>query len=217
MTLGVIFDMDGVLIDSESFYFERRMNFFKEKKLTPGSKDKLDFVGLTEDGIWQVLVPDVENRAILKKEYQKYRKAHPLDFVKALRCDVKEVLAYLKYNQIKIALASSSPENEIKAMLNQNNLESFFDFIISGESLTKSKPHPEIYLLSKEALQCDKYIAVEDSPVGIASAKAAQLYTIALKQDFPINQNEADLIIDNLSDVIKVVENCSKYKITRNT
>ncbi|EOT42515.1 HAD family hydrolase [Enterococcus dispar] len=211
MTLGVIFDMDGVLIDSESFYFERRMNFFKEKNLIPGSRDKLEFVGLTEAEIWQVLVPITENRSFLKKEYQKYRKRHPIDFTKALRSDVKAVLKYLKREKIKIALASSSPKSEIEAMIHQNNLQSFFDFVISGESLTKSKPHPEIYQISKEALHCNQCIAIEDSPVGIYSAKAAQLYTLALKQDFPIDQSQADLLIDNLYDIIKVVENCIVY------
>lgn len=211
MTLGIIFDMDGVLIDSESFYFQRRMDFFAEKNLSPGSKNKLDFVGLTEAGIWQVLVPAKENRALLKKEYQDYRQTHPIDFTKALRGDVKSVLTYLKAKKIKIALASSSPENEIYTMLAQNNLTSFFDFVISGESLSKSKPHPEIYQLAEAALKCDRCIAVEDSPVGIASAKAAQLYTLALKQDFPIDQRQADIVIDHLCDIIKVVENCLVY------
>lgn len=54
MNLGMIFDMDGVLIDSENFYFDRRMQFFKEKNILPGSTNKLDFVGLTENGIWEV-------------------------------------------------------------------------------------------------------------------------------------------------------------------
>lgn len=211
MTLGVVFDMDGVLIDSESFYFERRMNFFKEKNLSPGSKNKLDFVGLTEEDIWQVLVPSNENRIVLKKEYQEYRRTHPIDFTKVLKNDAKIVLAYLKRKNIKIALASSSPKSEIEEMLAQNKLHSFFDFVISGEALSASKPHPEIYQLSQKALNCDCCIVVEDSPVGIASAKAARLYTLALKQDFPINQSQADIIIDKLNDIMKIVENGIVY------
>ncbi|BCA85678.1 haloacid dehalogenase [Enterococcus saigonensis] len=208
MTLGIIFDMDGVLIDSESFYFQRRMDFFNEKNLVPGSKNKLDFVGLTEAGIWQVLVPTGEDRELLRKEYLDYRKKHPIDFTQVLRSDVTTVLDYLKRKKIKIAIASSSPKSEIDAMLEQNNLVSFFDFIISGETLARSKPDPQIYQLSEAALDCDRCLAVEDSPVGISAAKAAQLYTLALKQDFPIDQSQADLVIDDLLDIIKVVENC---------
>jgi HAD superfamily hydrolase (TIGR01509 family) len=206
MTLGVIFDMDGVLIDSESFYFERRMQFFKEKNIVPGSTNKLDFVGLTENGIWEVLVAEKENRAELKKEYHDYRKKHPIDFKKALRKGVKEVLDYLKKEKIKIALASSSPQSEINEMLTQNNLTSYFDFVISGEELTKSKPHPEIYQIAMDALDCENCMAVEDSPVGIASAKAAGLYTIALKQELPLDQTQADIVIEELTDIVKVIE-----------
>ncbi|HFC9130009.1 TPA: HAD family hydrolase, partial [Enterococcus faecium] len=86
--------------------------------------------------------------------------------------------------KIKVALASSSPKKEINEMLMQNTLMSYFDFIISGEDLSKSKPHPEIYQIAIAALDCDHYIAVEDSPVGIQAAKSAGLYTLALKQDF---------------------------------
>ncbi len=67
MNLGMIFDMDGVLIDSENFYFDRRMQFFKEKNILPGSTNKLDFVGLTENGIWEVLVSEKTNELILEK------------------------------------------------------------------------------------------------------------------------------------------------------
>jgi len=49
-------------------------------------------------------------------------------------------------------------------------------------------------------------IAVEDSPVGIASAKAANLYTIALKQDLPLDQAQADIVIDELNDIIQIIE-----------
>ena len=108
MNLGMIFDMDGVLIDSENFYFGRRMQFFKEKNILPGSTNKLDFVGLTENGIWEVLVSEKDQRADLKKEYLAYREKHPIDFKTALRKGAEDILDYLKKKSIKIALASSS-------------------------------------------------------------------------------------------------------------
>ena len=78
MNLGMIFDMDGVLIDSENFYFDRRMQFFKEKNILPGSTNKLDFVGLTENGIWEVLVSEKDQRANLKKDYPRGRQHYEL-------------------------------------------------------------------------------------------------------------------------------------------
>lgn len=120
MNLGMIFDMDGVLIDSENFYFDRRMQFFKEKNILPGSTNKLDFVGLTENGIWEVLVSEKDQRADLRKEYLAYREKHPIDFKTALRKGAEDILDYLKKKSIKIALASSSPQREIDKMLTQN-------------------------------------------------------------------------------------------------
>lgn len=207
MNLAVIFDMDGVLIDSESFYFERRINFFIENNLTPGSLNKLDYVGKTDYGIWKTLVPENEGkRAQLKKAYSTYRKNHPIDFTKALRNGVKELLAELKSDNIKIALASSSPRCEIDEMLAQNQLSMYFDFVISGEELTESKPHPQIYVISEKELQCARAFAVEDSPLGIASAKAAGLYTIALKQEYPLDQRKADTIITDLLELKDIIK-----------
>ncbi|MDN6519196.1 MAG: HAD hydrolase-like protein, partial [Enterococcus sp.] len=60
MKKAVIFDMDGVLIDSEPFYFERRMDFFKAKGIQPGSDRFEDYVGNSENQTWQMLVPDNE-------------------------------------------------------------------------------------------------------------------------------------------------------------
>lgn len=60
----------------------------------------------------------------------------------------------------------------------------YFSYTISGEEVKESKPNPEIYLVSQEVLKCDDYLAIEDSPLGIAAAKAAGIYTVALQQDF---------------------------------
>lgn len=68
--MGVIFDMDGVLIDSETFYFERRMNFFQELEIDPGSNQIDDYVGKTEAAIWETLVP--EDKSLREELYPKY-------------------------------------------------------------------------------------------------------------------------------------------------
>jgi len=203
MKKAVVFDMDGVLIDSEKYYFQRRMNFFKAIGVIPGSTDLLDYVGKTEANTWRVLVPDDEQRRKqLQKEYYSYRAAHPLDFQKALRKEVPTVLQTLQERAIKIGLASSSPRQEIERMLKECQLTHYFSYVISGEELSESKPHPEIYLLSMKHMACDSYVAVEDSPLGIASAKAAGMYTVALAQEFPIDQNQADLQIEQLQQLL---------------
>lgn len=205
MKIGVIFDMDGVLVETEEFYFERRMNFFKERGLTPGSTDLLDYVGKTDQNIWRMLVPDDEaQRETLRAAYLSYRESHPIDYRKALRPGTCAVLAQLQAASIPIGLASSSARSEIQRMLRSNDLEAAFDYVISGEELAESKPNPEIYLKAIKALGCDQSIAVEDSPLGIKAGKASGAYTVALAQRFPLDQREADVIIDNLEELLTV-------------
>lgn len=206
MTKAVIFDMDGVLIDSETFYFERRMDFFKAKGIRPGSFQLKDYVGKSEEQTWRMLVPDnAAERKILQHEYAEFRDKNRIDFTKALRDSVPMVLNSLQNQGVSMALASSSPRSEIELMLADCQLKNYFSFVISGEELQESKPHPEIYLLSQEALGCDTNLAVEDSTLGIASAKAAGLYTAALKQSFPMNQEAADVVIDQLEELLRLV------------
>ena len=146
MTTGIIFDMDGVLIDSEEFYFKRRMDFFQKIKIAPGSINMEEYVGKTEKGIWETLVPnDQALRSKLYLLYKKYQKDYPI------------------------------------------------------------KPHPEIYLKQKQALACSYFFAIEDSVVGIKAAKAAEIYTIALKQSFYIDQSEADEQIGELNEISQIL------------
>lgn len=204
MKKAVIFDMDGVLIDSEPFYFQRRMDFFKEKGIRPGSNKFEDYVGNSEKQTWEMLVPGNEaKQKELHQEYLKYKQRHGIDFTKALRSSVPHVLNMLGEKGVSIGLASSSPRNEINKMLTDCQLEKYFSFTISGEEVKESKPNPEIYLISREALNCEECLAVEDSTQGIASAKTAGIYTVALKQTFSMDQHAADIIIDKLEELLE--------------
>lgn len=203
MEIGVIFDMDGVLVETEEFYFQRRMNFFREKGLHPGSTNLLDYVGKTDQNIWNMLVP--EDDVLQKKlyrEYRSYREDHPIDYQQAMRPETRQVLMHLQEMAIPVGLASSSARLEIQRMLTETHLEDAFDYVISGEELAESKPNPEIYLKAMAALNCQKYVAVEDSPLGITAGKASGAYTVALAQSFPIDQSEADIIITNLDELL---------------
>lgn len=205
LKIGVIFDMDGVLVDSESFYLQRRLNFLQKKGLKPGSSNLLDYVGKTDQGIWEVLVPDDEAlRSKLHKEYLPYREEHPIDYIEALNDDVNKILTILKEKNIPIGLASSAAIFEIEKMMRATNLSNYFDYVISGESFKESKPNPEIYLKAMAELGCETYIAVEDSPIGIKAAKASGAYTVALAQRYPLNQQEADIVIENLIQLLEL-------------
>lgn len=201
---NVIFDMDGVLIDSEEFYFERRMEYFDSINIEPGSRDLSDYVGKTEEDTWQKLVRDEKLRVRLKKDYAQFQQKNQIDLRQALRVEVPQIMRELKKKDKKIAIASSSKRKNIEEMVERCQLTSFIDYLISGEELQESKPHPEIYQISAKKLG-GTAIAVEDSFVGIESAKAAGLYTVALKQEYEVDQSRADCQISSLLDLLSSV------------
>lgn len=201
---SVIFDMDGVLIDSERFYFDRRMKYFDSIQMEPASRDIKDYVGSTEEDTWQKLVQDEQLRKELRRKYVLFRQENPIDLQQALRTEAPRVIQELKKRGKKIAIASSSKRKDIEQMVEQCGLGFFIDFLISGEELQESKPHPEIYQISAKKLG-GRAMAVEDSFVGIASAKAAGLYTVALKQDYDIDQSKADCQIPSLTELLTIV------------
>lgn len=206
MKQAVIFDMDGVLVNTESFYFKRRMKFFDELKIEPDTRKIEDFIGSTNGMIWEMLVPnDDEKRNILKEEYLKYCKEYEVCFQEILNPSVKEVIRELKDRNIKIAIASSSERKEILRMVEECGIASCIDFVISGEECTQSKPDPEIYIRAIKALELleTEVLAVEDSALGIRAAKAAGLTVAALvAKDYYIDQSEADYKVNDLIEII---------------
>jgi len=206
---AVIFDMDGVLINSEYFYFKRRMDFFDSLGIEPATRNFKDFVGLSDRMIWEKLVPnDFIKRKLLKEKYIKYREINKIEFKKVLNNSVEYVFMELKKREIKVAIASSSEKKEIFRMINECELEKYIDFVISGEECIESKPNPDIYIKTIKALNIlpKEALAIEDSLLGIQSAKAAGLEVVALYQkDYDLDQSQARYKIKDLKEIIELI------------
>lgn len=206
---AVVFDMDGVLVNTEHFYFNRRMKYFDELKIEPTTRKIQDFIGLTNEMIWEILVPkDEERRNTLREGYANYCREHAVYFPEVLNPSVKEVFSKLKDKNMKIAIASSSEKSEILRMLEECELNKYVDFVISGEECRKSKPDPEIYIKAVKVLGllAAEALAVEDSILGIRAAKSAGLTVGALvPRDYYIDQSEADYQISGLTELLEQV------------
>lgn len=137
--------------------------------------------------------------------YREYRKARPTPYDKLTDPQAEPLMNALRSRGLKVAVASSSAAPDIMKMLTEGGLKAMVDFAFSGEDCAAHKPAPDIYLKTLKALglTADKAIAVEDSPTGIASAKAAGLKVLALKPRHgePLDQSAADCIITQLMDV----------------
>lgn len=206
MIEGIIFDMDGVLADTEHFYQQRRENYLREKQFEYDAE--MDFVGSNEKAIWEAIVPDdpVLRRQMLL-EYREYRAAHPEPYEKLVDPQVKPLFEELKHRGLKIGIASSSERTAIEAMMKAAGVTELVDYCISGVECSTHKPDPEIYLkaLEKLGLNTANAFAVEDSATGIAAALNAGLRVYALKPRHGerIDQSAATAVIGQLKDVLE--------------
>lgn len=204
MVKGVIFDMDGVLVDTEWYYQQRRAEFFRRMDFPVSSNN---FVGSNEQAIWEALVPeDLEFRRQMMMGYRAYRHLHPMPYQELLNPQVSGVFRALKKKGLKIGIASSSYLGAVEEVVRLAGVEALVDFLISGEQCSAHKPDPEIYLRAMEALGLtpETALAVEDSPTGITAAKRAGIRVCALKPrpELVLDQSAASVVLERLDGVL---------------
>ena len=200
---AVIFDMDGVLVDSEPANNEQVAQFMeilKEPFLN-------GLVGCSYEHAIQVCLEYLKidmDPGVFMNQLDAYIQEHPFNYADYLNPGVKEVLSYLREKGIKTAVASSSLLSQIQKMIKECDLESSFDCILSGEMFAESKPNPEIYLVAAKELGVDpnECLVIEDSAFGIEAGKRAGMKVLALKDTrYGINQSQADYTISNMIEI----------------
>lgn len=207
-TKAVIFDMDGVLFDTEGFYYRRREIFFNDKGISIKHIPPAFFIGVNMKQVWQkILEDDYANWDVeqLQKDYTSYKNKHPLPYQNLIFPDVKVILEKLKQHQFKIALASSSTKSDILLALNKTGIYDYFDLVLSGEEFPESKPHPAIYNEAAYQLGFPKseLLIIEDSEKGIAAGVSAGIEVWAIKdRTFGLNQRAASRLFSNLTEVV---------------
>lgn len=210
MVKGVIFDMDGVLADTEYFYIRRRNDFLKMMGFI--RRENNHFIGSNEQAIWETLIPDdIVFREEMMLGYRAYRKLHETPYAELANPQMKSVFADLKNKGLSIGIASSSERTAIKSLIFSQKVEKMVDFYISGEECDAHKPDPEIYLraLDELGLSPEEAIAVEDSPTGIQAAKRAGMKVCAFcsgHEEIVLDQSAADWIIRDLHEVMEHIE-----------
>ncbi|KRO18453.1 HAD family hydrolase [Lacticaseibacillus saniviri] len=205
MIKAVIFDMDGVLVDSEPETLKQRLGYFEQLgiEVTPELGAKM--IGLNLSSLWPQVLPGKTEATYqqLQDEYVTYKHAHPFNYAAVMQPTVREFFDWLKKHGYRIAIASASDHEFIAMMGRQTGLADDIDVITSGTDFERSKPDPAVYLatLQKLGLDADEAVAVEDSAVGIQAAKAAGLVTFAVPirdPRFAQDQGAADYRVPNL-------------------
>jgi sugar-phosphatase len=184
---AVIFDMDGVLIDSEPLWKIAMEEVFKSVGCSLTRKDFQKTVGLRLDEVihywyehtgWENATPKEVEEAIVRRMIELLNEnGMPLT-------GVIETLEFLKLKGKKIGLATSSYAVLIDTVLNALSIRQYFDFTHSAENESHGKPHPAVYLTVADQLQIQpkKCLVIEDSLNGIISGKAARMTVVCIPE-----------------------------------
>ena len=203
---AVVFDMDGVIADSEPVYYDAINVVLAPigKRMTPELQRAVMGHGVAET--WDVLQRELGLGGPLDALVQAYDRelCRQLALVDETLPGVRELIAALRERRLPVALASSSWPGWIDALLVGTRLAGAFDALISAKEVAHGKPAPDIYLLAAERLGVapERCVAIEDTPTGIAAAKAAGMLAIqvrAASTAFP-PLPAADLVLDTLRD-----------------
>lgn len=215
MIKAVIFDMDGVIIDSEGAYLEYIYAFAREKKQDIQIEELYGTVGATKKDCWEIVEKAVGNGQSweqLRREYHERgiwkRAFEEVDYRAIFRPEILEVMDELQNMGLKLAVASSTGLEQVKRILSMNHVWEKLELAVSGEMFKRSKPDPEIYLHTAEKLGVDpsQCLAVEDSTVGITAGKAAEMKVAALIDNrFGFDRSLADREISSLREIPELV------------
>ena len=216
---GIIFDMDGVLIDSEPIYLQDVIDY-----ILVDLKEDVDFlelkeamykiVGSSDKRTYEIIAEYLNNKYTPEQlKAGLWSKDFELDYRTILNPHVLNVLPRLKKAGYKLAIASSSSMENIKTVTSQCGIDQYFDCMVSGFDFTESKPDPAIYLetLQRLDLKPEEVIAIEDSTYGIQACINANVRVIA-KEDhrYNFNQGLADVIASDILEAFNIIEYWNK-------
>lgn len=218
MIKAVVFDMDGVLFDSEQLCKECFCQVAKQDHMPDMDKLFGRFIGLNVTDTRAVFEEYYSGQydfdEFLEKATRLFRKKVEEEGI-PVKYGVKQFLDFLKTQPLRIGLASSTRKERVLEMLKIAGLSEYFEVVIGGDMVTHSKPDPEIYRIACEALEVEpeNAYAIEDSYNGIRSAKAAGMKPIMVPDLLPPNDEMKKLSFCICDDLLKVLEEKSLWQV----
>ena len=205
---AIIFDMDGVLIDSEPLFLKAINRQMAEESVAPISEDENrdHLIGTTVEETWLGLKKLRDLPLSIAEYIERYEVLveQVLKEELAAQPGVVELIRECQRRGLPKAVASSSLRSWVHLKLDSIGLQDVFEVVLGGDDVTRGKPEPDIYLLAAERLGLppQECIAIEDSPVGIAAAVSAGTHTIAVRTESTkgLDTSKAHSVLDSLTE-----------------
>ena len=215
MVKAVIFDMDGVIVDSEPIHFESDRMTMKHYGKYITDEELSRYVGVSNPDMWAELREKYQLEATVEElletqfSYKKLligdRKLEPID-------GIRELLEQLKGGEVRIGLASSSSREFIEFMLSNLGLAGYFEVVISGEEVQRGKPFPDIFLKAAQGLGVEPSdcMVIEDSGHGVKAAKRAGMRCVGF-----VSPNSAKQDLSSADEVVCSIMQINHWGISK--
>ncbi|HLZ27332.1 MAG TPA: HAD family phosphatase [Chloroflexota bacterium] len=204
---AIIFDMDGVLIDSEPLHFEVLNTVLATDGQALSRAENEEFIGTTTAVMWQTLIA----RRGLGRSMGDYIELYDQTLLRLLlrphspQPGVVPLVKRARELGMRLGVASSSKRLWIEATLRSLGLADAFDAIVSGDDVQRGKPDPQIYLLAAEqvGIAPARCLAIEDAPKGVQSARAAGMTVLGVRTPYTahLHLEGVDRVVDSLADL----------------
>lgn len=208
---AVIFDMDGVIIDSMPYHFIA----WYEALRKVGVQVRCIDIYLKEGEKWEVTLQKLlkkegisPERVDIRRIFEYRRKIFRKYFKRFIFNGVEEFIASLKNDGYRLALVTGTNKREMQRIL-PCHLQQQFEVIVTGDQVSRGKPYPDPYLRAAELLEVQPKdcLVIENAPYGVQAAKSAGMRCVAITTSLPKEYlKKADKIVDRLTDIAHLIK-----------
>ncbi|NHJ86492.1 MAG: HAD family phosphatase [Asgard group archaeon] len=181
---GIVFDLDGTLVNTLDCHIEAFLELFKELGIAIPYIEIVQNMGRTPKDILLTLIPEIvsqNNKLEIYADRKEELLTKLLENVPVINGAI-EILSYLKEINVKMCLASSTPMYNVSKMLEKAKIKEYFEAVVTGEDITIGKPNPEVFLIAAKKINAkpESCIIIGDSPHDIEAGKNARMKAIAV-------------------------------------